>query len=49
MYKDDQLKRGKTMCEFEGICIYEDCDECDKRNPSECQYWVIMMGEMGES
>lgn len=46
--KATKKKRGNTMCEFEGICVYEDCDECDKSDPSQCQYWVIMMGEIGD-
>ena len=36
------------MCEFEGICIFEDGEECDKNNPTQCPNWVIMMGELGE-
>ena len=36
------------MCEFEGICIFEDCDECDKDNPEDCPNWVIMMAEVME-
>jgi hypothetical protein len=37
------------MCEFESICIFEDCDECNKGNPEDCPNWVIMMEEvMGE-
>lgn len=46
--KISKMKRGKTMCEFEGVCIFEDGEECDKNNPSQCPNWVIMMGEMGE-
>lgn len=34
------------MCEFEGICIYEDCDECDKEHPTSCMYWIIMAEEV---
>ncbi len=36
------------MCEFEGLCIYEDCDECDKSNPTQCPYWIILAGEVME-
>ena len=36
------------MCEFEGICIFEDSEECDKEHPHECPNWVIMMGEVME-
>ena len=34
------------MCDFEGICPFEDCEECDKSNPDECPYWVIMISEI---
>lgn len=33
------------MCEFEGICIYENCDECDKEHPEQCIYYIEMVGE----
>ena len=46
--KKKQSKRGNTMCEFEGVCIFEDGEECDKNNPTQCPNWVIMAGELGE-
>lgn len=33
------------MCEFEGICIYEDCDECDKKHPECCIFYIEMAEE----
>lgn len=36
------------MCEFEGVCIFEDSEECNKDNPTQCPNWVIMAGELGE-
>ena len=31
------------MCEFEGVCIYEDCDECDKEHPERCIIYIEMV------
>ena len=31
------------MCEFEGICIYEGCDECDKEHPERCIIYIEMV------
>ena len=33
------------MCDFEGICIYEDCDECDKEHPENCIIYIEMVEE----
>lgn len=33
------------MCEFEGICIYENCDECDKDNPDRCIIYLELLDE----
>ena len=33
------------MCEFEGVCIYEDCDECDKEHPEWCTIYIEMVEE----
>ena len=41
-------QKENNMCEFEGICIFEDCDDCDKEHPHDCPNWVIMMGEVME-
>lgn len=41
-------QKENNMCEFEGICIFEDSEECDKEHPHDCPNWVIMMGEVME-
>lgn len=28
------------MCEYAGICIFEDCDECDKEHPETCSVYL---------
>ena len=33
------------MCEFEGICLYEDCDECDKEHPERCMVYLELLDD----
>lgn len=33
------------MCEFEDVCIYEDCDECDKDHPENCTIYLELSDE----
>ena len=51
MYQEKIRKQGETpgredMCEFEGICIFENCKDCNKENPEECIYSLVMLEEM---
>ena len=31
------------MCGFEGVCIYEGCDECDKEHPERCMIYLELV------
>ena len=31
------------MCEFEGICIYEDCNDCNKEHPEQCIIYLELL------
>ena len=33
------------MCEFEGLCVFEDTEDCNKEDPEECFHWWAMMDE----